>query len=42
MLTKQTLIVILPSILAMYSLSKKWNILASAIMVLAMIGMFHI
>ena len=39
---KQTLIVILPSILAMYSLSKKWNFLAAAIMILAVVGMFHI
>ena len=42
MLTKQTLIVIIPSIMAMYSVSKKWNILAGTIMVLAIIGMFHI
>ena len=42
MLTKQTLIVILPSSLAMYSLSKKWNFLAAAIMILAVVGMFHI
>ncbi|MDO4921081.1 MAG: hypothetical protein Q4E64_04555 [Phascolarctobacterium sp.] len=42
MLTKQTLIVILPSMLAMYALSKKWTILASGIMILAIVGMFHI
>lgn len=42
MFTKQTMIVLLPSILAMYSVSKKWNYLAAAIMILAICAMFHI
>ncbi|WP_299447608.1 hypothetical protein [uncultured Phascolarctobacterium sp.] len=42
MLTKQTLIVILPSILAMYSLSRKYTYMAVAIMALAICAMFHI
>lgn len=42
MLAKQTLIVILPSVLAMYALSKKYHYIAATIMIVAMGIMFCI